>query len=66
MEGAMDNGPAAAVCLHARDFRLELVECLAPAFGRALEHLLRLPRVGDRIGLHHLHQRAARGGGDES
>ncbi len=62
MEGAMHNRAGAAVRLNTRDFRLELVERLAPAFRRALEHRLDLGRVGDRIGLHHIHPRTAGGG----
>ena len=44
---------------HARDFRLELVERLAPTLGRALQHLFRLARACGRVGLHDLHQRSA-------
>src|SRR4029077_17176132 len=47
MKGAVDNGTTAAAPLDARDFCLEVVECLAPAFGRALEHRLSLRGVGD-------------------
>src|SRR5260370_18526153 len=62
MKGAVDDGTTATAPLNARDFRLELVERLAPTFGRAFEHRLRLSGIGDRISLHHLHQRAASGG----
>src|ERR1700722_3842707 len=64
MEGAVDNGTTPVASLNARDFRLELVKRLAPAFWRPFEHRLRLSRVGECVGLHHLHQRAARGGAE--
>ena len=64
MEGAVDDGTIAAASLNARDFRLELVERLAPALGRAFKHRLGLSGIGDRIGLHDIHPRAAIGGAE--
>ncbi len=60
----MHNRSAAAVRPNARDFRLELVQRLAPALRRAFEHWLHQRRVEDRISLLDIHPCTALSGAE--